>query len=478
MNPRRFALNAILLLTSGIGSARADQPGGAEVRDFYNVLAPDGADPWVFRAEDGFYYASTSTGGSISILRSRTLSGLGGGERKVAWTPPAQGPTSKELWAPELHQLDGKWYIYVAADDGENANHRMYALENPSKDPFEGEFTLKAKVFDPAEDRWAIDGTAFRAGGRLYFVWSGWEGFENVAQNLYIAPMENPWTLAGPRVLISKPDLPWERRGGPPSINEGPEALIKGDTIHIVYSAAGSWTDHYCLGLFTSRLDRDLLDPRSWTKRETPAFESGNGVLAPGHGSFTRSPDGREDWLVYHAARYPGAGWTRLVRAQPFTWSPDGTPLFGQPPSPDQPIPIPGGEPPRRRFEAEDAQLAGTARVARQPNASGGAKVGHIDTPESSVTFTISAPRAGDYLLSIRSGNGSDGRALATHSLTVNDAPPQIVRHENAGWDRWSNAFVTVRLKSGENRLRFARGTNFAEIDCVDLFEGDDLRGH
>src|SRR5262249_46614977 len=63
------------------------------VRTFYNVLLPDGADPWVIRHDDGFYYMTVTTGGSIEIIRSRTLSGLGAGEHKVVWRPPASGPT-------------------------------------------------------------------------------------------------------------------------------------------------------------------------------------------------------------------------------------------------------------------------------------------------------------------------------------------------------------------------------------------------
>ena len=114
------------------------------------------------------------------------------------------GPNSRNIWAPELHRLRGKWYVYFAADDGQNRNHRMFALENASEDPFEGTFVEKGRVFDPAADRWAIDGTAIDLNGRLYFLWSGWEGTEDVDQRLYIAPMSDPWTISGPRVEISR----------------------------------------------------------------------------------------------------------------------------------------------------------------------------------------------------------------------------------------------------------------------------------
>jgi GH43 family beta-xylosidase len=394
----------------------------------------------------------------------------------VVWKPPAAGPNSKNVWAPELHRLQDKWYVYYAADDGDNANHRMFVLENDSADPFRGTFRDKGRIHDPANDRWAIDGTVLEDGGKLYFLWSGWEGAENVRQNLYIAPMSNPWTLAGRRVEISRPTHPWETRGGPPAVNEGPEVLVRGGAIHVVYSAGASWTDHYCLGLLTARAGSDLLKPSSWHKHAEPVFRGGNGVVAPGHCSFAKSPDGREDWIVYHAARYPGAGWSRHVRAQPFSWDRDGTPRFGTPAPPDTPLRLPGGEPGRRRYEAEDAALAGNARAALHRGASRGAKVAGLDTPGSFVEFSVRVAEAGTYNLSVRSGNRSAGGAIATHKLDVNGNSLGSVRYEPAGRDGWSNVVPRVELAPGENKVRFTKGDGVAEIDCIDVFPARPLR--
>ena len=38
------------------------------------------------------------------------------------------------VWAPELHFINGKWYIYFAADNGDNKNHRMHVLESATQD--------------------------------------------------------------------------------------------------------------------------------------------------------------------------------------------------------------------------------------------------------------------------------------------------------------------------------------------------------
>lgn len=442
---------------------------GGEVHDFYNVVAPAGADPWVVRDDDGRYLMTLTTGRDLVLFRSATLSGLGGGERKVVWTPPPAGPTSRDLWAPELHRIDGAWYLYFAADDGANANHRLYVLENPAPDPFRGAFRFKGRLDPPGVDRWAIDGTVFRAGGRLYLLWSGWEGTRDVRQDLYIAPMRNSWTLAGPRVMISKPTYPWETRGGPPAVNEGPQVLVRDGFVHVVYSASGSWTDHYCLGLLTARAGSDLLSPPSWRKRPEPVFRSGNGVFGPGHGSFTSSPDGTEDWIVYHAARDRGAGWARNVRAQRFGWGADGSPRFGLPAPADVPLALPSGEPRRQRYEAEAAALDGHARVERRPGASGGATVGPLDTPDSSVTFAVEAEAAGTYVLAARYSNGTPGKKTATQSVTVNAGPARTVRYEAGGRDVWSNAFLRVDLVAGTNQVRFGVGTGRAEVDCLDV---------
>lgn len=80
------------------------------------------------------------------------------------------------------------------------------------------------------------DGTPLALNSKLYFIWSGWEGDKNILQKLYIAEMENPWTILGERYEISKPELPWELIGEP-FVNEGPEVLIKNGTVHIIYSA-------------------------------------------------------------------------------------------------------------------------------------------------------------------------------------------------------------------------------------------------
>src|SRR5262245_24746012 len=165
-----------------------------EERTFTNPICAHGADPWVIRAKGSYYYCR-SDGGTIWVNRAARLQDIDTSPSVAVWMPPPGTAWSKELWAPELHLLDGRWYIYVAADDGDNRNHRMYVLRGDAEDP-QKPFKLKGRIA-ARTDRWAIDGTVLETGGRRYFVWSGWEGDQNVAQNLYIAPLSDPWTISG-----------------------------------------------------------------------------------------------------------------------------------------------------------------------------------------------------------------------------------------------------------------------------------------
>jgi GH43 family beta-xylosidase len=249
------------------------------------------------------------------------------------------------LWAPELHRWGNKWYIYFAADAGDNASHRTYVVENDNDDPIEGTWTFKAKVGD-SSDKWAIDPTTFELNGEHYLVWSGWEGDKDGEQDLFIAHMSNPWTIDSPRIMISKPTYPWEKHGELPGrhvdVNEGPEVLSHGNKILIVFSASGCWTDFYTLGLIQANVGATLLDAKSWTKFNHPVLSTDPmaGAFGPGHNGFFKSPDGKQDWIIYHANPEPreGCGNFRSPRIQRFTWNADGTPNFGTPVPLGQPL--------------------------------------------------------------------------------------------------------------------------------------------
>lgn len=335
-------LPALLLMVASVLVADAAQQ--LSTNTFTNPVASRGGDPWVIQWKGDYYYCQ-SRRGSVSVNKASRLVDIGVNNWSRVWTPPPGKPYSRELWAPELHYLRGEWFIYVAADDGDNFHHRMYVLKGTSQNP-QDPFVFQGQLA-AATDRWAIDGTVLSMpGGDLYFIWSGWDATNNVAQNLYIARMKDPLTLTGERVCISRPEHDWEKRGSSadlPTINEGPETLWHNGSLFIIYSASGSWGDDYCLGQLRWT-GGNVMDPKSWQKKAEPVFAPTAEVHGPGHASFTKSRDGAEDWIVYHAARNAGSGWDRNIRIQKFTWNTDGSPNFGKPVPASVPMRMPAGD--------------------------------------------------------------------------------------------------------------------------------------
>ncbi|WP_447639975.1 MULTISPECIES: glycoside hydrolase family 43 protein [Chitinophagaceae] len=317
---------------------------------FTNPLLLVGPDPWVVQ-ENGMYYFTRTTGKNLQIIATSKMSELSAAKPVTIWIPPDTGFYSKEIWAPELHRMHGKWYIYFAVDNGNNDNHRIYVLENPDADPLTDNWIFKGKVAD-VTDKWAIDASAFEYKGKMYLVWSGWEGDTNVSQNIYIARLLNPWTIGSERVMLSHPQYEWEKKGsgnGLPFVNEGPETL-KSPTgqLFLTYSASGCWTDDYALGLLALGKNGDPMNAADWKKNTSPVFFKSieNSVYGPGHNGFFKSKDGKEDWIIYHANPKPGEGCAnfRSPRMQKITWNADGTPNLGIPLKTATELGVPSGE--------------------------------------------------------------------------------------------------------------------------------------
>lgn len=331
---KRLVLAALFLSVSSFALGQK-----ADADSFTNPILSTGPDPWVFTWK-GQYYFTATTKNNLTLWETTDISDLRNARKRVVWVPEPGKPWSKAIWAPELYRWGGKWYIYFAATDGPRADRRIFVVENSAQDPLSGTWTLKGQVTD-ATNRWAIDPDVFEVHGTHYMLWSGWPGSDRGIENIYIARMSNPWTIDSPRTLLSTPTYAWEKHsehlqdGSGVLVNEGPEALMHGGTVFVTFSASGCWTDEYALGLLSAPEDSDLLDAASWKKLDHPvlAEDPARNVYGPGHNGFFKSPDGKQDWIIYHANPGPneGCGAMRSPRIQRFTWNADGTPNFGQP---------------------------------------------------------------------------------------------------------------------------------------------------
>jgi GH43 family beta-xylosidase len=346
----RLLVVALLLSAGSCKKESVQNPPTSPVNEattYTNPLLPVGPDPWVTQ-KDGVYYYMHTTGTNLRLWKTAKMSELSTAVSKVIWTPPALGAASRDIWAPEIHFLDGKWYVYYTAGPGNCCGgQRTWVLENTAADPTTGTWTERGRIYNPTADYWAIDGTVLEQNNKRYFIWSGQPGDGSDEQRLYISEMSNPWTLTGPRVELSRPQFAWEKEGSP-DVNEGPQVLKHAGRTFIVYSASHCSTDDYGLGLLGASDTADPMNPASWTKSSTPVLvkSSANSAYGPGHNSFFKSRDGTEDWILYHANPAPGLGCgdTRSPRMQKFTWNPDGTPYFGTPVPVNTPLPEPAGE--------------------------------------------------------------------------------------------------------------------------------------
>jgi len=307
---------------------------------FANPVVRQRADPHLTFHTDGFYYfaATVPEYDRLELRRARTMDALGVAEPKTIWRQHAAGPMGSHIWAPELHFIAGKWYLYFAAGGAEKENVwniRIYVLENAAANPLDGEWIERGQLKTNWES-FALDATTFEHRRTRYLAWAQKDPKIRGNTNLYLARMDSPTSISGAQVMLSKPEFPWEQiRYG---VNEGPAVIVRHGRVFMTYSAAGTGAE-YCLGLLTADANADLLDPASWQKSPTPVFTTheANGVFGPGHNSFTTSTDGKTDLIVFHARNYrdiPGDPLhdpNRHTRVQPISWRADGTPDFGVP---------------------------------------------------------------------------------------------------------------------------------------------------
>ncbi len=321
-----------------------ERPRNGLLTEFNTPFIEQRADPYVIKSEDGKYYftASVPAYDRIVLRCADSLKGLKNASEKTIWHRHESGPMSHHIWAPELHFLFGKWYIYFAGGEHENVwKIRPYVLECQGPDPMNDEWVEKGKIQRSDDDiysfdSFSLDATVFENKGKYYYIWA-----EKVAggvgiSNLYIARMQSAYKLETAQVLLTTPDYDWERVDI--WVNEGPAVIKHDGKIYLTFSASATG-ECYCMGLMEVDENADLLDPHEWKKRKKPVLCSDRekGFYGPGHNSFTEDEDGNPV-CVFHARTYleitgdPLYDPNRHTMLMYVTWDDKGAPVldYGQ----------------------------------------------------------------------------------------------------------------------------------------------------
>ena len=271
----------------------------------------------------------------IVIRKATTINGLKNTEGKVVWRKHEKGVMGHHIWAPELHRIDGKWYIYFAAGEAENIwNIRMWVLSNPSEDPIQGEWKEEGQIKTERES-FSLDATTFEHRGKRYLIWAQNVRGGDHGTALVLSEMKNPTTLTGPEVVITEPQFNWESTKY--NVNEGAAVIKRNGKIFVTYSASA--TNHnYCMGLLWIDENSDLLDVSNWHKSPGPVFYTNEELkrFGTGHNSFTTAEDGETVIMIYHARDYKDiqghelSDPNRATRARVVHWTESGFPDFMQ----------------------------------------------------------------------------------------------------------------------------------------------------
>ncbi|MFJ9855116.1 family 43 glycosylhydrolase [Streptomyces sp. NPDC101150] len=431
-----------------------------------------GPDPFMTYAK-GAYHLTTTQGDSIKMWSSPSLGTLFDTDPVTVWrdTDPAR---NQHLWAAEFYRFGDRWYMYYTADDGVDEHHRLYVLESDGDDPA-GPYHFKAKLTPPnhAND-FAIDPSVFQHDGKLYLAYSGLNPYQH--NGLNIAPMSNPYTVSGDAVAL-KAD------GGCPEVREAPEFLNRNGRTWLTYSTCDTGKPDYQLWMRSLPDKADPLTPGNWRQHPGPVFSRNDakGVYGPGHHAFFRSPDGTQDWIVYHAKTTAGYTYSnRTTRAQPISWHADGSPDLGRPFALGATQDLPAGDPGNGNYWINDnGRSSGAGQVSYQGAWNSGTGCATqcfwgddhwSDRAGATAAFTFTGTRIA--LLSVQdTGNG-------IAAISVDGGPEQRVDFYGSPRTGEALQYLSARLPSGRHTLR-ARVTgehsapstaSFVSVDRAEVY--------
>jgi GH43 family beta-xylosidase/uncharacterized protein YegP (UPF0339 family) len=470
----------------------------AGVSGQYTNPLMNGADPTIVRGEDGYFYSGFGTDNDIYIKRSESLLGLSTAESHLVWDNPNSGnPDNNKnfyIWGPYIYRLDGAWYIYYSSsteNDFGYGHPSCYVLENTSEDPFTGEWHLKGSSTNVDDfegnatekaglmntESYGLACGVITIGGEQYFTYTKYDYYANEPGHTKfnecptIVKMANPWTLTGPECTVARPTYAWEKHGD--NIDEGCAVVEHGGKVYFAYSVSSFTNDNYGVGLSVCDLSTDVMDENNWKKSTTPIVSRSdeNSSFGPGSPLFVKSPDGTEDWLIYHGGPIGGQTSTdRRVRAQIINWTDDGEISLGIPSNPDTVLDFPSGEVKSDVYEAEDANYGNvTKRLFNNTAKASGSGYMQFDKAGTGyVEFNVNMTEAGTYALGFRYNNTGN---TVNADLSVNGAGAgsvSFIKNATYAVDLDIKKAYNIHLNEGMNTIRVSvNGASDLALDTL-----------
>jgi beta-xylosidase len=328
---------AAAVLFCGCAAPDATKTPAAPVAYANPVFSGSMPDPSVIR-HGAYYYAFGTTGGDrlgdsriFRVLRSADLVNwieLGG-----ALVPPSEN-RRVQYWAPEAVESQGKFYLYYAMGgiEPEKFELRVGISDHP-----EGPYKDNgAALVDCEKNRFTIDAFPFRDDdGQWYLFYA--RNFTNTAPGLHpgtaivvdrllgmtrlagecqvVVRAKYDWTLyeANRRMDVYDATFNWHTIEGPCVVNHAGK-------YYCFYSGANYQTVRYGVDYVVA--DR-VVGPYSGQGDHARVLSGvPEKVRGPGHHSIVKGPDGKRDWMVYHA--WDAGMKVRQMCIDPLEWTKDG----------------------------------------------------------------------------------------------------------------------------------------------------------
>ena len=270
------------------------------------------ADPAMCRWNGKYYFISTNDldgNHSLYIREADSIPGLATAQQVCILDTSMYPHLGNLLWAPEMHIINGRLYIFHAGTPGPFVQEQSHVMALR-----EGGSPLKASDWETPRRVVKADGsmlydkgitldmTVFWSAGKCCAAWSQRQ-FDPVDLGawLYIAQIDpdRPWQLLSEPQVLTTPEYGWENNHT--FVVEGPFALYRGGKIYLSYS--GALVDStYAVGMLSMDDGADPLDPAAWTKENYPLLTSRSvqDEYGPGHNAYVTDEDGLV-WNTYHA---------------------------------------------------------------------------------------------------------------------------------------------------------------------------------